>query len=59
MSEVSLPDVLLEEVGIFLMAKCEMGQCDKPGLIFRVGVVNQMQNMRDGITNDLAFRPAE
>ena len=59
MSEVNLPDVVLEEVGIFLMAKCETGQCDKSGLIFRVGVVNQMQNMRHGITNDLAFRPAE
>ena len=56
---MNLADVLLKEVGIFLMAKRESSQTDELGFLWRVRVVNQMQNMRDGIADDLAFGPTE
>jgi hypothetical protein len=51
--------MLLEEVGIFLMANGESRQGNEPGFVFRVGMMNQVENVRHGIANDLAFGPAK
>lgn len=59
MSEVNLPDVSLEKRGIFFIANGQPRQGDELRLLWRVWVVNQMQNMGHGITDDLAFGPAE
>ena len=56
---MNLPDVLLEKVRIFFMAKGHPREGNQFGFIFGIGVMNQMQHMRHGITNDLAFGPTE
>ena len=56
---MGLPDVLLENGGIFFMAERQSRQGDELGFVSRLGMMNQVKNMRHGITNDLAFRPAE
>jgi hypothetical protein len=56
---MNLFDVLLENLGILFMTERQSRHGDELGFLFRVGVMNQMQNMGDGIANDLAFGPAE